>query len=147
GHLHPRFLAIRPRGYESRDGSERSVWGCTGLDIGAVGQARNCADRPSIFPQRVWRTRDPPESGRKNPHRDEPPRARKVAGDSDSRGAASEVACVLPRSRRWKHARDRKSTRLNSSHVKSSYAVFCLKKKNLPTLCQRGAALQGRDRE
>src|SRR5215475_15325096 len=27
---------------------------------------------------------------------------------------------------RW---RDRKSTRLNSSHVKISYAVFCLKKK------------------
>src|SRR5690606_4800093 len=26
-------------------------------------------------------------------------------------------------------ARDRKSTRLNSSHVKSSYAVFCSKKK------------------
>src|SRR5690606_40335930 len=26
---------------------------------------------------------------------------------------------------------DRKSTRLNSSHVKNSYAVFCLKKKNL----------------
>src|SRR6266496_6258348 len=28
------------------------------------------------------------------------------------------------------HQRDRKSTRLNSSHVESSYAVFCLKKKN-----------------
>src|SRR5690606_23245354 len=27
---------------------------------------------------------------------------------------------------------DRKSTRLNSSHVKISYAVFCLKKKNRP---------------
>src|SRR5690606_39385010 len=26
--------------------------------------------------------------------------------------------------------RDRKSTRLNSSHVKTSYAVFCLKQKN-----------------
>src|SRR5699024_12750537 len=26
--------------------------------------------------------------------------------------------------------RDRKSTRLNSSHVSSSYAVFCLKKKS-----------------
>src|SRR5436309_8847372 len=26
---------------------------------------------------------------------------------------------------------DRKSTRLNSSHVKISYAVFCLKKKNV----------------
>src|SRR6266496_56853 len=28
--------------------------------------------------------------------------------------------------------RDRKSTRLNSSHVEISYAVFCLKKKNRP---------------
>src|SRR5437870_9568640 len=33
--------------------------------------------------------------------------------------------------------RDRKSTRLNSSHVAISYAVFCLKKKNPspPTCC------------
>src|SRR5436305_545111 len=31
--------------------------------------------------------------------------------------------------------RDRKSTRLNSSHVRSSYAVFCLKKKNSTTYC------------
>src|SRR5690606_37818555 len=30
---------------------------------------------------------------------------------------------------------DRKSTRLNSSHVKISYAVFCLKKKNTYWLC------------
>src|SRR5437868_9538587 len=29
---------------------------------------------------------------------------------------------------------DRKSTRLNSSHVSISYAVFCLKKKNSPIL-------------
>ena len=29
---------------------------------------------------------------------------------------------------------DRKSTRLNSSHKPISYAVFCLKKKNLQTL-------------
>src|SRR2546430_12096458 len=29
---------------------------------------------------------------------------------------------------------DRKSTRLNSSHSQISYAVFCLKKKNIPTL-------------
>src|SRR5690606_40974423 len=28
-------------------------------------------------------------------------------------------------------SRDRKSTRLNSSHVKISYAVFCLKKKKI----------------
>src|SRR6266498_4642580 len=30
-------------------------------------------------------------------------------------------------------ARDRKSTRLNSSHVRISYAVFCLKKKKKKT--------------
>src|SRR5690606_6161472 len=30
----------------------------------------------------------------------------------------------------WTGDLDRKSTRLNSSHVKISYAVFCLKKKN-----------------
>src|SRR5690349_22885277 len=29
---------------------------------------------------------------------------------------------------------DRKSTRPNSSHVEISYAVFCLKKKKLPTI-------------
>src|SRR3712207_7995455 len=29
---------------------------------------------------------------------------------------------------------DRKSTRLNSSHANISYAVFCLKKKNMTTL-------------
>src|SRR5436305_11416021 len=32
--------------------------------------------------------------------------------------------------------RDRKSTRLNSSHVRISYAVFCLKKK-IPSLSSR----------
>src|SRR5690606_42004067 len=32
-----------------------------------------------------------------------------------------------------REAQDRKSTRLNSSHVKISYAVFCLKKKNKQT--------------
>src|SRR5690606_39443497 len=36
---------------------------------------------------------------------------------------------------------DRKSTRLNSSHVKSSYAVFCLKKKNRSTGLVSRAAL------
>src|SRR5690606_41737839 len=32
-------------------------------------------------------------------------------------------------------AQDRKSTRLNSSHVKISYAVFCLKKKKKYSVC------------
>src|SRR3712207_7649210 len=43
---------------------------------------------------------------------------RRVAGD-EARGAAH----------RARPARDRKSTRLKSSHANISYAVFCLKKK------------------
>src|SRR3989442_4031863 len=35
----------------------------------------------------------------------------------------------VARSDRARATRDRKSTRLNSSHVRISYAVFCLKKK------------------
>src|SRR5947209_10969445 len=34
---------------------------------------------------------------------------------------------------RTHHVRDRKSTRLNSSHANISYAVFCLKKKKKKT--------------
>src|SRR5205085_8075284 len=33
------------------------------------------------------------------------------------------------------YSRDRKSTRLNSSHSQISYAVFCLKKKNKQSYC------------
>src|SRR5438445_3726865 len=39
-------------------------------------------------------------------------------------------ACRQPVERERGHRRDRKSTRLNSSHANISYAVFCLKKKN-----------------
>src|SRR2546421_4149578 len=39
------------------------------------------------------------------------------------------------------HRRDRKSTRLNSSHDQISYAVFCLKKKNVNRVVKRGGAL------
>src|SRR5438067_12500494 len=42
-------------------------------------------------------------------------------------GGARLVGCDVRRRRR----QDRKSTRLNSSHVSISYAVFCLKKKKI----------------
>src|SRR5207302_4632868 len=41
------------------------------------------------------------------------------------------------RRQRRPHFSDRKSTRLNSSHVKISYAVFCLKKKKKKIKLQR----------
>src|SRR6266498_464026 len=45
---------------------------------------------------------------------------------------ADDLSLVLVRRPHFmrNHAGDRKSTRLNSSHVRISYAVFCLKKKN-----------------
>src|SRR5690606_41461332 len=45
------------------------------------------------------------------------------------RAAHSATGLSPDRSKRDFAAPDRKSTRLNSSHVKISYAVFCLKKK------------------
>src|SRR5438874_10147388 len=47
-------------------------------------------------------------------------------------GAASTITVPLPVAVDWLAGTscvDRKSTRLNSSHVEISYAVFCLKKK------------------
>src|SRR5947209_9459724 len=45
-----------------------------------------------------------------------------------SKKITRQAALVPPSSAPW-HQRDRKSTRLNSSHANISYAVFCLKKK------------------
>src|SRR2546430_8281653 len=44
------------------------------------------------------------------------------------------------------HARDRKSTRLNSSHSQISYAVFCLKKKKNTLLKTPDTLRSGVDR-
>src|SRR5699024_11577694 len=46
---------------------------------------------------------------------------------SDSRRLIRQVGVGFPC-----RGKDRKSTRLNSSHVSISYAVFCLKKKKTP---------------
>src|SRR5204862_7029792 len=44
--------------------------------------------------------------------------------------SSASGSCTSHHSFLW-HWRDRKSTRLNSSHVEKSYAVFCLKKKKV----------------
>src|SRR2546427_10103546 len=59
-------------------------------------------------------------------HRRAPPRPGRRAGS-----ASLDPDRTLPRYRR--SVRDRKSTRLNSSHSQISYAVFCLKKKKKKT--------------
>src|SRR3712207_8188984 len=53
---------------------------------------------------------------------------RELVGHGDA--MVQEVAVLLGCASDCRHARrDRKSTRLNSSHANISYAVFCLKKK------------------
>src|SRR5438874_5535570 len=46
-----------------------------------------------------------------------------------SLSTADSSSWIPWRKKRWMARTDRKSTRLNSSHVEISYAVFCLKKK------------------
>src|SRR5690242_21958909 len=60
-----------------------------------------------------------------------PPRHRRRARGRDWLSeAGSEPECGLgSRDRGFGRHADRKSTRLNSSHMSISYAVFCLKKK------------------
>src|SRR2546430_3700702 len=60
---------------------------------------------------------------RRTPHRPE--------GRQEIVSAPDGRPCARPRP---SSRRDRKSTRLNSSHSQISYAVFCLKKKNKITM-------------
>src|SRR5205085_3741956 len=57
-----------------------------------------------------------------------PPPAGPIRLTPSPRGSAHRRRVRESRRRRWP-PRDRKSTRLNSSHSQISYAVFCLKKK------------------
>src|SRR3989442_6584840 len=51
-----------------------------------------------------------------------------AALDRHETASVVDVRCFSGEAVSWR-SRDRKSTRLNSSHVRISYAVFCLKKK------------------
>src|SRR2546421_8104764 len=59
--------------------------------------------------------------------------ARPAGGTTRCRSPRSPPAPATRRARRV--PRDRKSTRLNSSHDQISYAVFCLKKKRTTSHC------------
>src|SRR3712207_8233372 len=57
------------------------------------------------------------------------PRAQRDVRARDAVGVPAAVPALVVRAHdREQAARDRKSTRLNSSHANISYAVFCLKK-------------------
>src|SRR5690606_41613230 len=63
-------------------------------------------------------------AGRARTAADRGPAAATLRAPARLRGLRGGLSPGVPPSRQ-----DRKSTRLNSSHVKTSYAVFCLKKK------------------
>src|SRR5256885_9522438 len=57
-------------------------------------------------------------------------------------GGPTELQPEGPQARRYR-GRDRKSTRLNSSHLVISYAVFCLKKKKKKTHSEQSHYTRG----
>src|SRR5207249_6382924 len=107
------------------------------------GRASSAARRPSPRRSRCGRDRDR-EHRRRGPagRRGPPDGSRSARTPRDAKSTPSsfpsgelgshvarETLHVLEHRAQLRHGRDRKSTRLNSSHVSISYAVFCLKKK------------------
>src|SRR5207249_8306192 len=87
--------------------------------------------RSTIFPYTtLFRSSDRASRNRHDRRAAVPPRARvgqrrdAAPGPAARPSGARRVLGLLPA--------DRKSTRLNSSHVSTSYAAFCLKKKIIP---------------
>src|SRR5699024_12105105 len=84
------------------------------------------------FPTR--RSSDLGRSETRSHNRGSPPSGYLPGARRSARPSARRGSCGCPPSSRRRagspaERRDRKSTRLNSSHVSTSYAVFCLKKK------------------
>src|SRR5690625_6424811 len=89
---------------------------------------------PSGNPLYDWGYKSDPEPGM-NGRRIAQARGKVLGGSSSINGMIYQRGNPLDYERWGKDKgmetwKDRKSTRLNSSHVASSYAVFCLKKKN-----------------
>src|SRR3989454_454670 len=123
--LRPLGPRVRP---EQRPGQ---AWPAPGRAIqpvdGAVGRLRGGAQAVQVqagSPAEGRRGAAPVQVCRPGPV------ARAAAGDPENRGRTRHLQRGLPltEARAGREA-DRKSTRLNSSHLVISYAVFCLKKK------------------
>src|SRR5207302_10662651 len=100
---------------------------CTPLSVLRLSTRRR-PPRSTLFPYttlfRSRQRRDGRGPGRRRAHAGGAPRSPR-----DGPAPARWGALGAERDRPAPRAPDRKSTRLNSSHVKISYAVFCLKKK------------------
>src|SRR6266540_6064488 len=97
-------------------------------DLGVRGEVihdiRAAKDRPQIAPEDI--AAHEPRARLQRPGHVRPLPASQMVHDHDVGMGRDRIREVGP-------DEDRKSTRLNSSHITISYAVFCLKKKNLKT--------------
>src|SRR2546429_6233268 len=83
--------------------------------------------RSTLFPYTtLFRSRGDPRAAGAHGRANDPHRARDLGAPA---GPQEDPGTSVDSCRRNCRARDRKSTRLNSSHGYISYAVFCLKKK------------------
>src|SRR2546426_5498801 len=88
--------------------------------------------RSTLFPYTTLFRSTAPVSRRSRSDRDRSGhRHRRERASRRESPASRRVPATLSR---FARVRDRKSTRLNSSHLVISYAVFCLKKKTPPYL-------------
>src|SRR5690554_3682096 len=92
---------------------------CSALDLSSSSPPLSSPQACSAFD---LSSSSPPLSSPPQASRSAPGAATVALSSSETEGMADQVKPVLI-------AKDRKSTRLNSSHVRISYAVFCLKKK------------------
>src|SRR3712207_9001072 len=94
--------------------------------------------RSTLFPYTtLFRSRDGREEGEQRRRvAEEQGHEQRAAGRRGPRAPLAAAPGRLLRGRDERAGRDRKSTRLNSSHANISYAVFCLKKKNKNLLSQ-----------
>src|SRR5256885_4501632 len=121
----------------SRSVSSKGCWCfCASAWISALGAARALPDRPAMARASAsGALRNMRESGAKAERMDRSPVLKKLClHDSRRRAGRTQLPCLFCPSHRPKQRPrkpDRKSTRLNSSHLVISYAVFCLKKKNI----------------
>src|SRR5436309_8881674 len=86
--------------------------------------------RSTLFPYTTLFRSDEVSGGRHQP-----------GGPDEDRDGASGASGGYHAAAADEGGRDRKSTRLNSSHVKISYAVFCLKKKKKKTAAQNSTII------
>src|SRR6266403_2420150 len=101
---------------------KNGIGGPTGRTVGSWHAVYRCAMRKDASSDGMGRTRTSKIERRPKRNCDESRGNYSVHRKRS--GAGSRATCMTP-----PRNTDRKSTRLNSSHVEISYAVFCLKKK------------------